>query len=74
MIELDRNTLARLHIAMKEQREIQIQYHNVLLQTASGGGPWGVPMVVGYCADCGCYTVRQWCRSVEELAERLGRL
>lgn len=68
---LDTHTMARLHIAMKEQREIEIQYNNVLLQTATGGGPWGVPMLVGYSVDYGLYTVRQWCRSVEELVERL---
>ena len=71
---LDDHTLARLHIAMKEQREIEIRYNNVLLQTGHAGGAWGIPMVVGYSIDYGLYSVRQWCRSVEELTERLERL
>lgn len=71
---IDARTLTRLYAALREGREIEVRYENAVIRTAHAAPVWGVPMVVGYCADCGCYTVRQWCRSVEELAERLEKL
>ena len=71
---LNASALARVHIALREGREIEVRYENAVIRTAHAAPVWGIPMVVGYCADCGCYTVRQWCRSVEELAERLEKL
>lgn len=68
---LDASTLARIHIAMREGKEIEIRQNGVTIQTGRASGPWGVPMLVGYSVDYGLYTVRQWCRSVEELVERL---
>lgn len=71
---VDAATLARVHIALREGREITVQYGSVLLQTARAGPPWDVPMIVRTVIDRGAWIESQWHGSAAELIERLEKL
>lgn len=66
--------LARLCIAMREHREVEIGYRNVTFLTRRAGGVWKQPMVVGYIVVYPHMMVRQWCRSVDEMIRQMDGL
>lgn len=63
--------LARLCIAYRERREIELQSGCVTYRTRRAGGVWRQPMIVGYAASYPHMMVRQWCRSVDEMIEQM---
>lgn len=63
--------LARLCIAMREGREMDLHCGHATLMTRRAGGVWKQPMVVGYIVVYPHMMVRQWCRSVDELIRQM---
>ncbi len=71
---VDAATLARVHIALREGREIEIRYNGIILQTGRGSGAWSEPMIVRTVIDRGAWIESQWHGSAAELIERLEKL
>lgn len=62
---------ARICIAMRECRKMEMQIDNVLILVDEADGPWGQATICGAVVYGRGFEARQWCRSLDELMEFL---
>lgn len=70
---LDKTTLAKICIAMRNGEELELKQGNLRLLVSEGGGRWRQSMICGAVVLGPGYMARKWCRSVDELQEFLRR-
>lgn len=71
---LNASALARVHIALREGREIEVRYENAVIRTAHAAPVWGVPMVLRTVIDRGAWVESQWHETAEDMLGRLEEL